>query len=177
MWEKAPPFDIIYVADQSRRKRRRAAVGGSAWRAACGPGSGEQQEQQQVGSDRHLGSRASGAGCPFLLRAERKVVRTGAATARVRPDDTLRVPSRGSQSSGLSLFWAAWWPSGSCQFPVSRSVCLHGRSRPWASWENHPKQKMPGSKGRQTCQTELALTCKLWASGIRQPVQSARRGR
>lgn len=36
---------------------------------AGAPGSGEQRQRQrqQVGSNRHLGSRASGAGCPFLI--------------------------------------------------------------------------------------------------------------
>ena len=45
---------------------------------------GSSPQRQQVGSNRHLGSRASGAGCPFLIRAERKEVRTGAATVRVK---------------------------------------------------------------------------------------------
>lgn len=29
-----------------------------------------------------------------------------------------------------------------------------------------PETEDAGNKGRQACQTELALTCKLWASGI-----------
>lgn len=45
-------------------------------------------------------------------------------------------------------------------------LCLHGHARPWASCKKDPKQEDAGNKGRQTCQTELALTCKLWASGI-----------
>lgn len=51
-------------------------------RAARGAGiRGAAHAARQVGSYRHLGSRASGAGCPFLIRAERQMVRTGAATA------------------------------------------------------------------------------------------------
>lgn len=68
---------------RKRRKRRRAAVGGSAWAGCQGRrDQGSSIRSRQVGSNRHLGSRASGAGCPFLIRAERKMVRTGAATAR-----------------------------------------------------------------------------------------------
>lgn len=84
----------------NRSKRSRtAAMYRASWRggrAGGAPGSGEQRQRQQVGSSRHLGSRARGAGCPFLItgRAQSGEVGRGGqagrrAWDRVRPDDTL----------------------------------------------------------------------------------------
>lgn len=75
-------------------------------------------------------------------------------------------------SRGLNLFWAASWPSGSCQFPVAQ-FCLLARALDAVDVVGkRPETNDAGNKGRQTCQTELALTCKLWASGIQSSIMS-----
>lgn len=168
---------LAFVMCHNRRKRRRAAVSCSTWRAQGAPGSGEQRQQQQVGSDRHLGSRASGAGCPFLMRAERKLVRTGGGDGSSEARWYSQSAIARFASRGLNLFWAASWPSGSCQFPAAH-ICLLARTiEAVVVVGKRPETEDAGNKGRQACQTELALTYKLWASGsqssvLSNPVQS-----
>lgn len=146
---------------QNRGKRRRAAVSRSAWRAPWAPGSGD----QRVDSYRHLSSRASGAGCPFPIRAERNVS-TGAANSSSEPDPTLKVPSRGwqkQQQKRARPVWAGWWPSRSCrQFPA-------GPFRLWAGHEHRGRRtrnRYAGNKGRKMCQAEVAFPVRCGHQGI-----------
>lgn len=170
--EKKGAGIVLAFTYHNRRKRRRAAVSCSTWRAPGAPGSGEQREQQLVGSDRHLGSRASGAGCPFLIRAERKLVRTGGGDGSSEARWYSQSAIARFASRGLNLFWAASWPSGSCQFPVARFCVLARALEAVGVVGKRPETEDAGNKGRQTCQTELALTCKLWAPGIQSSILS-----